>query len=230
MFHYATALRSNDLNQRRAAIRELCQLGVGAPLSCLDYLIPLLHDPEETIRDGATEVLLNLSKGSGADGVLKHLSGMLAEDNSSRMRALRIITRVGPGARSMVPALVAALKTDNPIAARMTGEALCSIGADAFPALESLQADPHPVVQREVGRVLAKLQGKRAPSTARASSAPPSPSPKPSAEEVFRVWWTGMEEGMSMLQSRKATAERFALSDEEVRQIEHQGFEREWDQ
>lgn len=229
MFHYATALRSNDLSQRRAAIKELCRLGVGAPASSLDYLIPLLQAPEAAIRDGATEVLLNLSRGPGSDSVLKHLSGMLAEDNSTRMRALRIIARVGPGARSMIPALVDALKTDNPIAARMTGEALCSIGADAASALEALQADPHPLVQREVGRVLAKLQGKRRPSAEKHATPPPAPAAKPVPEDVFRVWCKAMEEGMSMLQSRRATAERFALSEEEVRQIEEQGLDHEWD-
>jgi HEAT repeat protein len=219
MFHYATALRSNDLAQRRAAIKELCQLGTEAPLSSLDYLLPLLQDPEAAIRDGATEILLNLSTGDGADGVLNHLSSMLASDKSTRLRALRIIARVGPGARSMIPAVVATLKTDDPVTARMAGEALCAIGTDALPALEPLLTDPHPLMQQEVARVLRKLQGKPTP--------PPCETPKP--EEVFRVWLATMEEGMSMLQARRATAERFSLSETEMRAIEDEGLKCGWD-
>jgi HEAT repeat protein len=228
MFHYATALRSNDLAQRRAAIKELCRLGTEAPLSALDYLLPLLQDSEAAIRDGATEILLNLSKG-GADGVLNHLSSMLAGNKSTRLRALRIIARVGPGARSMVPALVAALKTDDPVTARMAGEALCAIGADALPALESVQTDPHPLMQQEVARVLRKLQGTHMDTVPDFSTVPPEPSPKPSNEEVFRAWLATMEEGMSMLQARRATAERFSLSETEMRAIEDEGLKCGWD-
>jgi HEAT repeat protein len=220
MFHYATALRSNDLAQRRAAIKELRRLGPEAPPSSLDYLVPLLQDPEAAIRDGATEILLNLSKGS-ADGVLHHLNSMLAADKSTRLRALRIIARVGPGARSTIPALVTALKSDDPVTARMAGEALCAIGTDALHAVESVQTDPHSLMQQEVARVLSKLQGKPMPTP------PPCETPKP--EEVFRAWLATMEEGMSMLQARRATAERFSLSEMEMRAIEDEGLKCGWD-
>jgi HEAT repeat protein len=167
MFHYATALRSSDPSQRRTALKELCELQDGAPVSALDYLIPLLNDADEGIREGAMEAVLKLSNnsGTGMDAVIRYLEEMFTGSSGrARMRLLRLVSHIGPGARKLVPMLVSALRTTNPINARMTAEALCSIGKDAIPALEAVQNDSDATVRREASRALAKLQGSGAPA------------------------------------------------------------------
>jgi hypothetical protein len=166
MYHYATALRSSDPSQRRAAVKELCELGDAAPLSALNYVGPLLHDPDEVIREGAMETVLNLSKTAGTvtETVLQHLTELLAASGASRIRILRMIGRIGPNARSLIPTLEAALKASDPLAARMTAVALVGIGNESIPALKAALNDPTPLVRSEASRALGKITGKALPS------------------------------------------------------------------
>jgi HEAT repeat protein len=158
MNHYATALRGSDLSQRRAAIQALCQLGVNAPLSSLDLLAPLLRDVDPIVRDGSAEVLLNISKGPGILFAMEHLREMLQDDRHPvRLRALRIIGRVGPRAKSLVPDLIQVLESGDAITARMTAEALSLIGPDSIVALKAASLNPRPIVAREAAWALENL-------------------------------------------------------------------------
>src|SRR5262245_14467849 len=130
MLHYATALRSSNSSQRRNAVKKLCELGAAVPVSSLGYVIPLLQDDDQGIRDGAAEILLNMAKGDGTSLVMDHLRGMLNDENHSvRLRAIRIVGRTGRRAKSLVPELVGLLKTNDTTTARMIAEALSLIGS-----------------------------------------------------------------------------------------------------
>jgi HEAT repeat protein len=160
MHHYATALRSSNPSQRRNAVKELCQLGAAAPVSSLGYIIPLLQDEDQTIRNGAAEILLNMAKGDGTALVMDHLRDMLNdEDQSVRLRAVRIIGRAGRRARSLVPELVGLLKTKDALTARTIAEALCLIGSYAIPELVTASRDEHPTVSSEAAWALRKIAG-----------------------------------------------------------------------
>lgn len=145
MQRYATALRSNDLAQRRAAVRALAELGPAIPLPAIDSLLGLLQDPDETIRDGAAEALLYVARsvGAGQERVIRGLGELLRHpEDLWRLRAVGIISRVGPPAAALIPQLVMGLKDRNRVLCRVAAEALCRIGPAAMPALEAAQADP----------------------------------------------------------------------------------------
>jgi hypothetical protein len=145
MHRYATALRSNDLSRRRDAVHELCALGCNIPLAAIDTLLSLLQDPDETVRDGAAEALIQVTRsdGPGRERVVQGLGDQLMHpEELCRLRAVGIVNRIGPPAAPLVPILVAALKGPNRILCRVAAEALCRIGSAAIPALEAAQADP----------------------------------------------------------------------------------------
>lgn len=144
MHRYATALRSNDLSRRRDAVRDLCALGCNVPLAAIDTLLGLLRDPDETVRDGAAEALIQVTRsdGPGRERVVHGLGDQLLHpEELCRLRAVGIVNRIGPPAAPLVPLLVAALKGPNRILCRVAAEALCRIGSAAIPALEVAQAD-----------------------------------------------------------------------------------------
>lgn len=145
MHRYATALRSNDLSRRREAVRELCELGVNIPLAAIDTLLGLLRDPDELVRDGAGEALVHVTRaeGPGRERVVQGLGDYLVHpEELCRLRAVGIVSRIGPPAGPLVPLLVKALKDRNRVLCRVAAEALCRIGSAAIPALQEAQADP----------------------------------------------------------------------------------------
>ena len=145
MHRYATALRSNDLSRRREAVRELCGLGVNVPLTAIDTLLGMLRDPDEGVRDGAAEALINVTRAEGParERVVQGLGDHLVHpEELCRLRAVGIVSRIGPPAGPLVPLLVKALKDRNRVLCRVAAEALCRIGSAAIPALQEAHADP----------------------------------------------------------------------------------------
>lgn len=157
MLHYATALRSNSIGQRRLAVKELDHLGTRAPVAAFEFLLPVLDDPDEETRTVAVKVLINLGRGEGREAVLQYLAWAIQQEGPIRMRALRIIGQLGLAADALAEPLIGVLQTENPIVARMAAEALVSIGPSAREAVLPLQEHAYPVVQREVRRILEKL-------------------------------------------------------------------------
>jgi NADH:ubiquinone oxidoreductase subunit E len=52
--------------------------------------------------------------------------------------------------------------------------------------------------------------------------------PEPRRKEIFHALVDAQDQEMSVAQSRKLVAERFGLSESQVRQIEQEGLDREW--
>jgi hypothetical protein len=162
MLHYETALRSIIPAERRAAVRELCQVGSSVHLSALASLAVLLEDEDDAVREGAADVLTNVSQCGGAalDTVLEVIERMLTEGNVvARMKAAHLLSRIGPGARPLIPALIEALRDKNLILCRMAALALSHIGPAAILALEPLRDDVDVYVRREAHWALERLVG-----------------------------------------------------------------------
>jgi hypothetical protein len=162
MLHYATALRSGDPAKRRAAVKELSQLVSDVPSSALASLAVLLDDEDEAVRDGTAALLTNAAQRGGAalETVLEVIEQMLGGGSSvARMKAANLLCRIGPGARPLIPTLIAALRDKNLIFCRMVAQALTHIGVAAIPALEPLRDDADAYVRREVRWALDRLAG-----------------------------------------------------------------------
>jgi hypothetical protein len=52
--------------------------------------------------------------------------------------------------------------------------------------------------------------------------------PEPSRREVFLALVEAQDSGMGVVQSRKLVAERFGLSNDQVRAIEREGMDHQW--
>ena len=54
------------------------------------------------------------------------------------------------------------------------------------------------------------------------------PLPEPRRKEIFLALVEAQDQGMSPAKSRKAVAERFGVSEGQVRQIEREGLDNDW--
>jgi hypothetical protein len=54
------------------------------------------------------------------------------------------------------------------------------------------------------------------------------PLPEPRRKEIFLALVEAQDQGMSPAESRKAVAERFGVSQGQVRQIEREGLDNQW--
>ena len=54
------------------------------------------------------------------------------------------------------------------------------------------------------------------------------PLPEPRRKEIFLALVEAQDQGMSPAGSRKAVAERFGVSEGQVRQIEREGLDKDW--
>ncbi len=54
------------------------------------------------------------------------------------------------------------------------------------------------------------------------------PLPEPRRKEIFLALVEAQDQGMSPAESRKAVAERFGVSEGQVRQIEREGLDHDW--
>ena len=54
------------------------------------------------------------------------------------------------------------------------------------------------------------------------------PLPEPRRKEIFLALVEAQDHGMSPAESRKAVAERFGVSQGQVRQIEREGLDNDW--
>ena len=57
---------------------------------------------------------------------------------------------------------------------------------------------------------------------------PDTPLPVPRRKELFLALVEAQDHGMSPAESRKAVAERFGVSDGQVRRIEREGLDNAW--
>ncbi len=51
---------------------------------------------------------------------------------------------------------------------------------------------------------------------------------EPRRREIFLALVEGQDQGMGVAESRKATAERFRVSEKQVREIEREGLDNRW--
>jgi DNA-directed RNA polymerase sigma subunit (sigma70/sigma32) len=52
--------------------------------------------------------------------------------------------------------------------------------------------------------------------------------PEPRRKEIFLALVDAQDHEMTVAQSRKAVAERFGVSDSQIRQIEREGMDQQW--
>ncbi len=57
---------------------------------------------------------------------------------------------------------------------------------------------------------------------------PEIPLPEPRRKEIFQALVEAQDQGMSPAESRKSVAERFGVSEGQVRQIEREGLDNQW--
>ncbi len=57
---------------------------------------------------------------------------------------------------------------------------------------------------------------------------PDKPLPEPRRKEIFLALVEAQDHGMSPAESRKVVAERFGVSEGQVRQIEREGLDNDW--
>ena len=57
---------------------------------------------------------------------------------------------------------------------------------------------------------------------------PDKPLPEPRRKEIFLALVEAQDHGMSPAESRKVVAERFGVSQGQVRQIEREGLDNDW--
>ena len=57
---------------------------------------------------------------------------------------------------------------------------------------------------------------------------PDKPLPEPRRKEIFLALVEAQDQGMSPAESRKAVAERYGVSEGQVRQIEREGLDNSW--
>jgi hypothetical protein len=189
MHRYATALRSKDRSQRRSALRELCRLGSGIPVSVLDSVVVLLQDSDEVIRESAAQILLQLgqTEGAGHIRVLQILGDLLVHPQDlMKMRAVGLINKIGPPAAPLAPALISALKDTNRIFCRVAAEALCRLGPDAIPALQLARTNSDPNIRNAAEWALSRMDGNTdsKADTVVENKAPTSPSIKVSPNDT----------------------------------------------
>jgi HEAT repeat protein len=109
--------------EARPAARELVQVGT---------------DENPFLRWGAARALGKMAARppTGAALALGKLVG--DENNDVRLTAFAALQRYGPSAKAAVPALVAALETDDPEAALLAVQTLAAVGVEARPAAAAL--------------------------------------------------------------------------------------------
>ena len=57
---------------------------------------------------------------------------------------------------------------------------------------------------------------------------PDKPLPEPRRKDIFLALVEAQDHGMSPAESRKVVAERFGVSEGQVRQIEREGLDNDW--
>jgi HEAT repeat protein len=170
----AEVLKSPDTAFHYAATDALAQIGAAA----VPALLEATRDQDAGIRSRALDTLDKIggSPTGGSRGVDKHreidalaeavlalVEAMKDRAAGVRQRAARVLKWIGPAAADAVPALVAALLTDQDIEVRqVAADALARIGligpaaAYAVPALGDAMKDRAESVRQTVARALAK--------------------------------------------------------------------------
>lgn len=154
-------LESENPNVRAGAARALFELE--APTDpAIEALVASLGDSEPKVLANALDALAAL----GSKAVPKLATALQKEE--VRSLAVQILARMGPGAKEAVPALVEAMKTDDPEFRREVHFALASIGGpDSAPALdgliEALNSDTD-IVRNSACYALGKMGSAAAPA------------------------------------------------------------------
>jgi hypothetical protein len=52
--------------------------------------------------------------------------------------------------------------------------------------------------------------------------------PEPQRKEIFAALVEAQDQGIAVAQSRKAIAERFGVTEQQVRQVEREGIDNDW--
>ena len=124
---FATGDLLAALNDEDTAVRSLAAYGlalIGKPAA--RDAAALLGSPSERVRNGAAYALM-LMQAKGVDGLIRALA---ADDPLVRAKAAWLLGRIGPEARSAVPALARALDTPDIRAVHVIAEALDLIAPD----------------------------------------------------------------------------------------------------
>lgn len=144
------ATKESDATVRVALFAALPKTGV-APDRCAALILPAVTDENETLRHGALNALLSSSAVRKA--AVPKLSALLNDKNSAvRDRAAHALGRVGPGAATALPALLAAARAAD--GSPVYADALAQVGPQALPALLDVLQKSKPQDSKWVLRIL----------------------------------------------------------------------------
>jgi HEAT repeat protein len=182
------ALQDRDVPVRAAAAEALGAVGAADP-AVVTALIRTLRDPDARVRQAAARSLAVLGKGSPAvaavlresgenlesiallwkiEGKPKTVVGVLTsslqmeehDDDDRAVQAAQLLGRIGPGARTAVPALMAALHQGTGALRREASETLGKIGnvpAEGLALLQAAAEDDNDLVRASAARGLGLL-------------------------------------------------------------------------
>jgi HEAT repeat protein len=150
------ALADPDPHVRTVALKSLETVGVGRPES-VAALIELLHGDE----CATAARVLSFARAEASDAVPPLVDLLDHKEANVRWNAARTLGKIGPGAKTAVPALVVRLREDSDPAVREhAAEALGDIGPDAkegVPALVQALRDENAKVRRDSARSLGQI-------------------------------------------------------------------------
>jgi outer membrane protein assembly factor BamB/HEAT repeat protein len=127
---WARRLTSEITEERADATAELVQGGRHA----LPLLRRLLGEPDDKLRQEVFEIIRRL----GPCAISLLLETLTGEDSSSRLQAVGILIDFAPDTMSAQPALIRAMRDEDPLVARDAARALGAMGALAAPAVPGL--------------------------------------------------------------------------------------------
>ncbi|MGA2112248.1 MAG: HEAT repeat domain-containing protein [Anaerolineales bacterium] len=138
-------------------IAEAAAIALADQPGALPVLTGLLSDPSPNDRWWAVRALASFHEAAATRAIASVLGD---PDLSVRQCALRALVE-NPSAE-LIPSLVPRLAGPDPISARLAGEALLKIGAEALPDLVQALATGTHLARIEAARALALMSDKRA--------------------------------------------------------------------
>ena len=149
---YLRDLSSEDASLRRNAVRQLAQI---AAWELVEPLMPLLADPDESVRSETRDALEQI----GEDAVVALLAGLGADDATMRAGCADVIGRLNYlDDERFQRGLLPLVKDESADVRREACAALGRVGdIAASGTLKEALADPEPQVQTAAATALAKL-------------------------------------------------------------------------
>jgi HEAT repeat protein len=142
-----------DLTGGDEAVAEAAAVALASQPGSLDPLTALLRDPSPESRWWAVRALATFREAAATRAVESTLAD---PDLAVRQCALRALLEYP--APNLVPSLIPRLADPDPISARLAGEVLLRIGAEALPDLVRVLETGSPAARAEAARALARMK------------------------------------------------------------------------